>query len=141
MRSRYAIPVCLLFVCAGIGTFLATPAPAQTRLVYVEAERVFPPDGAAVYEAYCAPCHGVAGRGNGPASPYLDKPVANLTLIAARDGRFDRVHVMSHIGGGYAMAPMPRWHQIIHDTYKSDLMERLVIRNVALHVESMQVRQ
>lgn len=29
------------------------------------------PDGTAVYDRYCAGCHGVAGDGNGPAAPML----------------------------------------------------------------------
>jgi mono/diheme cytochrome c family protein len=140
MRRRYLVLVLLLGLCGGLGVLFAATVSAQTHIIYVNAQRIDPPDGARVYDAYCASCHGVAGRGNGPAAARLDKPVANLTLIAERDGDFDRQHVMSHVSGGYVTPPMPRWHQIIRDTYKSDGAEQLVIRNVTLYVETMQVK-
>ena len=140
MRRRYLLLALLLGLCAGLGLLFPATLAAQSHLVYVNAERVEPPDGDVVYQAYCSSCHGIAGRGNGPAAALLGKPVANLTLIAARDGSFDRPHVMSHIRGGYATDPMPEWHRIIRDTYRSDGREQLVVRNVTLYVEMMQVK-
>jgi mono/diheme cytochrome c family protein len=59
--------------------------------------------GAGLFETYCASCHGVDARGDGPAASALRTPPPDLTGIAARragvfpesslakmiDGRFD----------------------------------------------------
>lgn len=56
--------------------------------------------GRAAYQADCAGCHGVDGRGGGPSAGGLPVPPSDLTLIAARNGGvFDRNAVMSTIDG------------------------------------------
>lgn len=55
--------------------------------------------GRAFFEQNCAACHGADGRG-GPLAATLDRPVPDLTRIAARNGGvFDRNAVMSVIDG------------------------------------------
>lgn len=56
--------------------------------------------GRALYADYCASCHGVSGKGDGPAAEGLGKAPADLTGIAARNGgTFPTVEVMSTIDG------------------------------------------
>ena len=43
-------------------------------------------DGAALFRAHCASCHGVSGLGNGAVAKFLKLPPANLTRISARNG-------------------------------------------------------
>ena len=38
-----------------------------------------PAVGARAFAVHCAPCHGAAGRGDGPAAPWLDPPARDLT--------------------------------------------------------------
>lgn len=69
--------------------------------------------GRAFYDANCAACHGADGRG-GPAAAGLERPVPDLTTIAARNGGvFDRNAVMSTIDGYYRRDdpnhPMPEF--------------------------------
>ncbi len=42
--------------------------------------------GAPLYARHCASCHGVAGRGDGPAAAVLRPPPSDLASIAARRG-------------------------------------------------------
>lgn len=57
-------------------------------------------DGRAFFAENCASCHGAGGRGDGPLAAGLDRPPADLTRIAARNGgEFPLVHVMSVIDG------------------------------------------
>ncbi len=52
------------------------------------------------FEALCAPCHGAAATGGGPAAAGLAKAPPDLTRIAARHGgQFDYAMVMSRIDG------------------------------------------
>jgi mono/diheme cytochrome c family protein len=43
-------------------------------------------DGAELFRNHCASCHGIAGRGDGPMSPAMRKPPADLTKFAAMNG-------------------------------------------------------
>ena len=38
------------------------------------------------YEANCASCHGVAGKGDGVLKPYLTKSATDLTVLARQNG-------------------------------------------------------
>lgn len=56
--------------------------------------------GRALYDQYCLSCHGVQGRGDGPAAAGLARRPADLTGISARNGgTFPLVRVMSVIDG------------------------------------------
>jgi len=58
------------------------------------------PTGRALYDDFCAACHGPAGRGDGPAAAGLARRPADLTGIAARNGgTFPMAQVMSTIDG------------------------------------------
>jgi mono/diheme cytochrome c family protein len=107
---------------------------AQKRIVHVAAQRIEPPDGVAVYRAYCTSCHGVDLHGNGPASPLVGQHVEDLTRIAIRDGSFDLFHVMAHVRGSYGTDAMPDWQAVIRDAYGHSGREELVIRNLALYL-------
>jgi mono/diheme cytochrome c family protein len=45
-----------------------------------------PADGAAIFRAYCAACHGTAGRGDGVMAGQLRRPPPSLTGFARRNG-------------------------------------------------------
>jgi mono/diheme cytochrome c family protein len=58
------------------------------------------PAGRALFDQFCASCHGSGGKGDGPAADGLPKRPADLTTIAARNGgEFPLVAVMSTIDG------------------------------------------
>jgi hypothetical protein len=43
-------------------------------------------DGHEMYDQLCAVCHGVTGKGDGPAAPALSSPVPDLTQFGAETG-------------------------------------------------------
>jgi len=56
--------------------------------------------GKAVYEQYCATCHGVSGQGDGPLTEFLTSKVPDLTQLSARnDGAFPMLKVIHIIDG------------------------------------------
>ena len=78
----------LLAVPAGLAGVAACTRPADTV------------SGRAIYQDYCATCHGDSGKGDGPAAAGLAKKPADLTGISARNGgQFPLVKVMSTIDG------------------------------------------
>ncbi len=61
---------------------------------------------------YCASCHGIEGRGNGPMSAVLTVLPSDLTTLAQRhDGVFPRFRVIARIDGRDPLvahgSPMP----------------------------------
>jgi mono/diheme cytochrome c family protein len=70
------------------------------------------------YDGSCAVCHGPAGKGNGPLSLQLSRPVPDLTLLARRNhGVFPFSRVYQIIDGREEIAAhgtrdMPVWGRI-----------------------------
>jgi mono/diheme cytochrome c family protein len=57
-------------------------------------------DGASLYKAYCAACHGSDATGQGPMAKALKVPPPDLTRIAERNGgMFPMARVESIIAG------------------------------------------
>ena len=53
-----------------------------------------PLDGPSIYKAYCAACHGPAGKGHGPAAEALKYKPIDLTAIAKNNkGVFPRTTI------------------------------------------------
>ena len=75
--------------------------------------------GAPYFQSYCASCHGMSGRGDGPAAASLRTPPADLTRIAARrGGKFPEGEIAQFIDGRFTMAAhgtreMPAWGAIL----------------------------
>ncbi|HXE56613.1 MAG TPA: FTR1 family protein [Gemmatimonadales bacterium] len=84
-----------------------------------------PARGAAIYREQCASCHGLAGRGDGPAAAGLDPPPADLTDAAALRGTspLDYYHRITIGVAGTAMpafesrlGPDDRWAAAVYAT-------------------------
>src|SRR5215471_2808584 len=68
-----------------IGLIAATgvlSAQTPTKINHVPLTPTSPASGQEMFAAYCAVCHGTNGKGNGPATPALKTPPANLTRLA-----------------------------------------------------------
>jgi mono/diheme cytochrome c family protein len=67
------------------------------------------------YEANCAQCHGLKGKGDGPIADWSEIGVSDLTLLAKRNnGVFPFVRVYEFIDGTQVVKPhgtreMPIW--------------------------------
>jgi mono/diheme cytochrome c family protein len=86
-----------------------------------------PLEGAEIFRHYCASCHGVDGRGHGPASVALKHGAPDLTLISHRNGgRFPFQTVKNIIEGketgqsAHGNREMPVWGPIFHEV-ESDM--------------------
>lgn len=74
-------------------------------------------DGAVFYREACASCHGIGGRGEGPAAAALKVPPTDLTTLTQRyGGTFPREALIEIIAGERQLAAhgsreMPVWSQ------------------------------
>lgn len=80
-----------------------------------ESDAVLAPVGAEMFGRYCASCHGVSGKGDGPVASALEVPPADLTRIAARrGGTFPDSEIARFIDGRFDLPAhgsreMPVW--------------------------------
>jgi mono/diheme cytochrome c family protein len=81
-------------------------------------------DGGAVFQRYCATCHGVKADGAGAAAKLFRPPPADLT----RSKRTDEYMETIIRSGGKALGRspgMPPWGQELNDTQIHDVVEYL----------------
>lgn len=89
-----------------------------------------PASGQVLYERYCASCHGVAGRGDGPAAGALTPSPTDLTSLAA-----DVPHLMQVIDGRQAVrahgsSAMPVWGTVLSQAHADAHTQRTVLLEV-----------
>jgi mono/diheme cytochrome c family protein len=103
-------------------------------------------DGATIFRNNCAACHGLEGRGNGPASKALKRNVPDLTRLSQRNGgTFPAIHVRTTIMLGaddllpaHGSKTMPIWGPIFHEIEFGQDFGNVRLENVTEYLESLQ---
>jgi mono/diheme cytochrome c family protein len=103
--------------------------------------------GKQMFGDYCAPCHGLSGKGDGPAASALKTPPSDLTQLAKKNnGKFPMDHVMNDLRQGSSLAShgssdMPVWGPLFKslDTTNPVLVDQR-IRNLSVYIESLQAK-
>lgn len=100
--------------------------------------------GKDTFDAYCAPCHGQKGTGDGPVGPILRTPPSDLTRLSVARGSFPREDVVAFVTGNgrsivaHGTSDMPIWGLIFKGLDPSDTRVKLRLKNVVDYVESLQ---
>ena len=105
-----------------------------------------PVDGASIFRHYCAACHGLDGRGNGPVSEALKRKVPDLTRLSLRNhSAFPAIHVRTVIMFGaddllpaHGSKEMPIWGPIFHEIEFDQDLGNVRLENVTEYLESIQ---
>ena len=130
-------------VVAGVG--YANQSTAKTVIIPVS--KAPANNGRQMYVNYCAPCHGVDGKGNGPAATALKKQPSDLAVLSRNNGgKFPSTHIASVLEFGAAnpahgTAEMPVWGPMLGsvDTATNDANVRAVrISNLSRYLQSLQ---
>jgi mono/diheme cytochrome c family protein len=113
----------------------------------VPAQPITSVDGKDNFEAYCAVCHGRAGKGDGPAAPAMKTPVADLTMLAKKHGgKFDAVAVKEMIKGADREMPshgskdMPIWGPVFRSLSSDNNISELRVSNLVDYIKSIQAQ-
>ena len=100
-----------------------------------------------MYTLYCAVCHGVDGRGNGPAAEALKVPPSDLTNLTGKNrGKYPSDHVTSAIQGDlrlpvHGSKEMPVWGALFWDMSQGHSSEVLLrVTNLNKYIESLQAK-
>ena len=101
--------------------------------------------GQQYFMRYCSACHGVEGRGDGPAAPALRPPPADLTRIAQRrGGRFPVAEIAAYIDGrtvvsAHGSREMPIWGERFGEIAGGGSVGEEVVRgNLLVLIEYLQ---
>ncbi len=104
-------------------------------------------NGKQMYVNYCAPCHGVDGRGQGPVSAALKTPPTDLTFLTRNNhGKFPDAHIVSVLQNGveipsHGTADMPVWGPILGKMNHTNPQDRMLrISNLSRYLETLQVK-
>lgn len=119
---------------------------AQPVIKHETARRAQSLEGQDTFNAYCAVCHGADGKGAGPAASALKTPPTDLTTYAQRHaGTFSAVDMREVINGerlipAHGTREMPIWGDVFRALYTDLTLRDLLIRNLIVHIESMQAK-
>ena len=145
---RPAAAILVLAFSAVVGLAATQTPPAQQDVPTIKAVAAIPIvsiEGKDNFDAYCAVCHGIDGKGHGPAAPAMKVPVADLTMIAQRNkGKFNPLEVEYVIKGkgrtatpAHGVDTMPIWGEVFRS--EEPMRTTLRIANLVRYVESLQV--
>ena len=141
-----------VLMSTALGLFLICGAGAQTSAPSTATSTAgqLPPlirsvRGADVFRAYCASCHGLDAKGNGPAAASLKTKVADLTVLAKKNaGKFPDARVRKVIMGDDVVAShgsreMPIWGPIFHQVEEDVDRGNVRLDNLVKYLELIQI--
>ena len=139
-KSTFALVSSVLAASLMLAPALVSPARAQ--------EYQQRTSGGEVFRTYCASCHGVTARGDGPLASSMTRRPSNLTEIAKRNGgAYPSEMVFKTIDGrqpirGHGGPDMPVWGDVFTRSRDVGDAERVkaVIQSLVDHLESIQLR-
>ena len=139
-RSLWAVPV----VVIAIGMMVSAQEPKK-EIKHVAIRPTSAASGQEMYKSYCAVCHGLDGKGNGPAVDALKVPPPDLTMLAQKSGgKYPALKVSAIISGEEVLAAhgskdMPIWGHLFWSMsggHEAEVQQR--VANLNKYIESLQ---
>ena len=136
-------PAVFLLLTMASALFAADQSGKAIKKVPVSSTRA--DSGVEMFKAYCASCHGLDGKGNGPAASALKVAPADLSVLTQKSGgKFPSGRVIHVIEGtdeitAHGSSEMPLWGPVFHTLSPgNDSVVKLRISNLAKYIESLQ---
>jgi len=136
------------FVAGLLATAAFGIAQTNTQIKEVPMQHTSPASGQQMYATYCAVCHGVDGRGNGPAAVALKAQPTNLaTLSKDNGGKFPGAHIATVLQFGmdtpaHGSKDMPVWGPALRSLDRGspapDMEEHQRIANLTEYLKTLQ---
>jgi mono/diheme cytochrome c family protein len=142
-NDRLRVLIVASVVLAGWGSWSRPALAADAHVVTIDAGKVY-------YKQYCATCHGINGKGDGPLSSQLKKPAPDLTTLAEKNGgKFPYLQVLDIIDGdqpypAHGSSEMPAWGATFQSDVPGDAMAAAAARGRLMlltdYLRSIQVK-
>lgn len=148
----FALLGCALLLLPALAAWPRQQAPQTAPKTVIKKVPVKPTSassGEEMYKEYCAVCHGLDGKGGGPAASALKAPPPDLSLLAKNNGgKYPAGHVVAVLQFGasapaHGTADMPIWGRLLTSlqTHRSDpAIVQLRIKNLTDYIESLQAK-
>ena len=126
--------------CLSLAGLAANQQSADARTAQV------PLDGRSIFVAYCASCHGIDGKGHGPAAAALKATPIDLTTISKNNHRmFPRATIEDIVRSGgklqaHGSKAMPVWGPTFREVSSNENVTTARVANVVAYIEAMQVK-
>jgi mono/diheme cytochrome c family protein len=140
----------LLFIASYV--FMCSAAAAQEQpqnktIEHTTVKATSAASGVEMYKTYCAVCHGVEGKGDGPAASALKARPADLTQLSKNNGgKFPALKVTAAIRGdgdvaAHGTKDMPVWGSLFWSMshgHEGEVQQR--VANLTKYIESLQAK-
>lgn len=148
MRVTKFISLALVVLLSAAMAFAqSAPAQSSTTLKHVPITNTPSNSGKDMYNNYCAVCHGLDGKGNGPAASALKATPTDLSVLAQKNGgKYPAAHVASVIRGqanlpSHGSEDMPIWGPLfssISQGHEAQVQQRT--SNLVQYIETLQTK-
>lgn len=134
------------FALALASAAVSAAAPPRVDGVKGAEQRARAMSGRDLYVAYCASCHGIEGRGDGPAAEAMRMRPPDLTRLSEKHGgRFPVARVQRLLGGvegipAHGGKRMPVWVPVFLPLSPAEGESAALIDRLVRYLESIQSR-
>lgn len=119
-------------------------AQSAPKIVKAPAPATSPANGSEMFKEYCAVCHGMDGKGGGPAAPALKVRPADLSQLTKKNGgKYPELKVVNFVMGDETVAAhgsrdMPIWGDVFRSMHNDEATLKLRAHNIATFVGTLQ---
>jgi mono/diheme cytochrome c family protein len=134
------------FFVLALGSFLLVAQEPSSGIKKVPPKQTPVDSGAKMYREYCASCHGLDGKGDGPVASTLVRRPTDLTLLSQKNGgKFPillvKNSIQNGVTAGHGSKDMPVWGPILSSVSQhSQALVMLRVENLTHYIESLQAK-
>ena len=136
----------MIKILASLYLILAANAVAQTPKVLkqTKAHTSNSWSGDQLYKEFCAVCHGIDGKGNGPAASALKAPPTDLTQFSRRNNnKYNELKMRNIIGnsdavGAHGNSEMPVWGDVFKSISANETFGQMRVDALVKYLQTIQ---
>jgi len=137
----------IVAILSAIAVAQATSTQSTPQIKHVPITNAPSSSGKEMFKSYCAVCHGVDAKGNGPAASAMKTPPTDLTALTKKGaGQYPAAHVAAVIRGqaatpSHGSQDMPVWGRLfssISQGHEGPVQQR--ITNLVNYIETLQAK-
>ena len=145
--TKFISVVAVVAMMSIIALGQAAPAQSAPAVKHVPITKTSSSSGQEMYKTYCAVCHGLDGKGNGPAASAMKTNPTNLTALAQNGGgKYPAAHVAAVLRGqaanpAHGSQDMPVWGPLfssIDQGHEAQVQQR--VTNLVNYIETVQTK-
>lgn len=145
-NARLLAIFCVVLATIALLLAVSFNAAQEKNVKTVPIKFTDPSSAKEMYTEYCAVCHGVDAKGNGPAASEFKYAPTDLTQLARKNnGKYpdDKVYATLKFGTNapaHGTLQMPIWVDLFHSVDGSDMSSQLRMHNLTEYIRGIQAK-